>query len=81
MTWDRIQKLELIIVQQRQNVAQLSQQVDDLHRDLAETRDQRDRARRVAMALEEENFQLASDQVCAVCSSAVVVVDTRGVAT
>lgn len=81
MNTHREQQWQLQLMQQRANVDQLSQQVNDLHRELAEALDQRDRARRVAMALEEENHQLAADQVCAVCSSAVVVVDTRGVAT
>ena len=81
MNLHREQQWQLQLLQQRQNVAQLSEQVEQLRAELAHALTQRDRARRVAMALEEENYILARDQVCAVCSSAVVVVDARGVAT
>lgn len=72
MNVHRENQWQLQLMQQRANVDNLSDQVDDLRRQLHEAIEQRDLARRVAVALEQE------PHVCAVCSSVLVAVPVLG---
>jgi hypothetical protein len=75
--WDRIQRMDLELRQQRQNVDQLSEQVEYLRAQLHEAIGQRDLARRVAVRLEQENHELAGG-ICALCSGEIVAVAVVG---
>lgn len=68
------------VVQQRQNVTMLSEEVETLRRHLHDARESRDLARSVAMRLEQENAALAG-AVCSLCAQTLVPVPVLGEAT
>ena len=77
--WDRIQRLELELAQAMKALNRMGDELLAVSMECMELRDQRDRARAIAVALEQENALLSgASPVCAVCAGVVVNVSVRG---